>query len=108
MNIYLKHKLQLLLTLSVIYVNRKYYEVGFKTLFNCSPNMDSLIAIGSCAALVYGIFAIFRIGYGLGHNDLNIVNQYSKDLYFESEAMILALIIFGKMLETRAKGRLLR
>ena len=97
--------IQLLLTLPVIYVNRKYYEVGFKTLFHGSPNMDSLIAIGSSAALVYGIFAIFRIGYGLGHNDLNIVNQYSKDLYFESAAMILALITFGKMLETRAKGR---
>ena len=65
--------IQLLLTLPVVYVNRKYYEVGFKTLFHGSPNMDSLIAIGSSAALVYGIFAIFRIGYGLGHNDLNIV-----------------------------------
>ena len=97
--------IQLLLTLPVVYVNRKYYEVGFKTLFHGSPNMDSLIAIGSSAALVYGIFAIFRIGYGLGHNDINIVNQYSKDLYFESAAMILALITFGKMLETRAKGK---
>ena len=97
--------IQLLLTIPIIYVNRKYYEVGFKTLFHGSPNMDSLIAIGSSAALVYGIFAIFRIGYGLGHNDLSIVNQYSKDLYFESAAMILALITFGKMLETRAKGR---
>ena len=97
--------IQLLLTLPVVYVNRKYYNVGFKTLFHGSPNMDSLIAIGSSAALVYGIFAIFRIGYGLGHNDLNIVSQYSKDLYFESAAMILALITFGKLLETRAKGR---
>ena len=97
--------IQLLLTLPVIYVNRKYYQVGFKTLFHGAPNMDSLIAMGSAAALVYGIFAIFRIGYGLGHNDLNIVSQYSKDLYFESAAMILALITFGKLLETRAKGR---
>jgi Cu+-exporting ATPase len=60
--------------------------------------MDSLIAMGSAAALVYGIFAIFRIGYGLGHNDLNIVTRYSKDLYFESAAMILALITLGKLL----------
>ena len=57
---------QLLLTLPVVYVNRKYYEVGFKTLLRGSPNMDSLIAIGSTAALVYGVFAIYRIGYGLG------------------------------------------
>lgn len=97
--------IQLLLTLPVIYVNRKYYQVGFKTLFHGSPNMDSLIAMGSAAALVYGIFAIFRIGYGLGHNDLDLVSKYLKDLYFESAAMILALITFGKLLETRAKGR---
>ncbi len=97
--------LQLILTLPVVYVNRKYYEVGFKTLFRGTPNMDSLVAIGSGAALVYGIFAIFRIGYGLGHNDLNLVNQYANDLYFEAAAMILALITLGKFLETRAKGR---
>ncbi len=97
--------IQLIFTLPIVYVSRKYYRVGFKTLFHGAPNMDSLIAIGSGAALVYGVFAIFRIGYGLGHNDLNIVHQYSKDLYFESAAMILALITFGKLLETRAKGR---
>ena len=60
---------QFLLTLPIIYVNRKYYQTGFKTLFHLSPNMDSLIAIGSGAALVYGIFAKYRIGYGLGHGD---------------------------------------
>lgn len=97
--------IQLLLTIPVVYVNRKYYQVGFKTLFHGRPNMDSLIAIGSGAALTYGIFAIFKIGYGLGHNNLDMVNQYSMDLYFESAAMILALITFGKFLETRAKGR---
>lgn len=97
--------IQLLLTIPVVYVNRKYYRVGFKTLFHGRPNMDSLIAIGSGAALTYGIFAIFKIGYGLGHNNLDMVNQYSMDLYFESAAMILALITFGKFLETRAKGR---
>lgn len=97
--------MQLLLTLPIVYVNRKYYQIGFKTLFQGSPNMDSLIAIGSGAALVYGIFAIFRIGYGLGHNDFGIVAQYADDLYFESAAMILALITFGKLLEIKAKGR---
>ena len=97
--------IQLLLTIPVVYVNRKYYQVGFKTLFHGRPNMDSLIAIGSGAALIYGIFAIFKIGYGLGHNNLDMVNQYSMDLYFESAAMILALITMGKFLEARAKGR---
>ena len=66
--------------------------------------MDTLIAIGSGAALVYGVFAIFRIGYGLGHGDMDIVNQYTHDLYFESAAMILALITLGKF-QTRSKAR---
>jgi Cu+-exporting ATPase len=97
--------IQLLLTLPVVYVNRKYYQVGFKTLFRASPNMDSLIAIGSTAAIVYGVFAIFKIGYGLGHNEPDVVSQYSMDLYFESAATILALITLGKFLETRSKGK---
>ncbi|MGC4019934.1 MAG: heavy metal translocating P-type ATPase [Muricomes sp.] len=97
--------IQLLLTIPIVYVNRKYYYVGFKALFHGTPNMDSLIAIGSSAALIYGIFAIFRIGYGLGHNDMGIVHQYLEDLYFESAATILALITLGKLLETKAKGR---
>lgn len=96
---------QLLLTLPVVYINRRYYEVGFKTLFKGAPNMDSLIAIGSSAALIYGIFAIYRIGYGLGHGDMALVSQYSMNLYFESAAMILALITLGKYLEARSKGK---
>lgn len=96
---------QFLLTLPIIYVNRKYYQTGFKTLFHLSPNMDSLIAIGSGAALVYGIFAIYRIGYGLGHGDAALVGRYASDLYFESAGMILALITVGKYLETRSKGK---
>ena len=96
---------QLLLTLPIIYVNRKYYQTGFKTLFHGSPNMDSLIAVGSGAALVYGIFAIYRIGYGLGHGDAALVTRYASDLYFESSGMILALITVGKYLETRSKGK---
>ncbi len=96
---------QFLLTLPIIYVNRKYYQTGFKTLFHLSPNMDSLIAIGSSAALVYGIFAIYRIGYGLGHGNEELVSRYASDLYFESAGMILALITVGKYLETRSKGK---
>lgn len=96
---------QFLLTLPIIYVNRKYYSVGFKTLFHGSPNMDSLIALGSGAALVYGIFAIYRIGHGLGNMDMDMVMRYTHDLYFESAAMILALITFGKYLEARSKGK---
>lgn len=96
---------QFLLTLPIIYVNRKYYQTGFNTLFHLSPNMDSLIAIGSGAALVYGVFAIYRIGYGLGHGDEAVVARYASDLYFESAGMILALITVGKYLETRSKGK---
>lgn len=96
---------QFLLTLPIIYVNRKYYQTGFKTLFHFSPNMDSLIAIGSGAALVYGVFAIYRIGYGLGHGEEALVSRYASDLYFESAGMILALITVGKYLETRSKGK---
>ncbi|NMB30616.1 MAG: heavy metal translocating P-type ATPase, partial [Clostridiales bacterium] len=97
--------MQFLLTIPVILVNRNYYIGGFKSLFRGAPNMDSLIAIGSGAALAYGVFAIFRIGYGLGIGDVSIVNSYSSDLYFESAAMILALITLGKFLETRSKGK---
>lgn len=96
---------QFLLTLPIIYVNRKYYQTGFKTLFHLSPNMDSLIAIGSGAALLYGVFAIYRIGYGLGHGDEALVARYASDLYFESAGMILALITVGKYMETRSKGK---
>ena len=96
---------QFLLTLPVVYLNRKYYQVGFKTLFKGAPNMDSLIAIGSAAAMIYGVFALYQIGYGLGHGDMGLVSQYSMDLYFESAAMILTLITLGKFLETRSKGK---
>lgn len=96
---------QLLLTLPIVYVNRKYFRVGFKTLFHGSPNMDSLIAIGSAAAIIYGFFAIYRIGYGLGHGNEEIVKHYLHDLYFESAATILALITLGKYLEARSKGK---
>lgn len=96
---------QFLLALPVMITNKKYYTVGFKTLFKGSPNMDSLIAIGTTAAVGYGVFAIYKIGYGLGHMDMEMVMKYSMDLYFESAAIILALITLGKFLEARAKGR---
>lgn len=96
---------QFLLALPVMIINKKYYIVGFKTLFKGSPNMDSLIAIGTTAAIGYGVFAIYKIGYGLGHMDMEMVMQYSMDLYFESAGVILALITLGKFLEARAKGK---
>ncbi|MEL4861134.1 heavy metal translocating P-type ATPase [Pseudoflavonifractor phocaeensis] len=96
---------QFLLLLPIMYVNDKYYKVGFKTLAHRSPNMDSLIALGSAAAVIYGVAAIFEIGWGLGHGDLARVERWSMDLYFESAGMILALITLGKYLETRSKGK---
>ena len=96
---------QFLLTLPIMYLNDKYYKVGFKTLFHGAPNMDSLIAVGSIAAVIYGVFAIFQIGWGLGHGDMELVARYHMDLYFESAGMILTLITLGKFLETRSKGK---
>ncbi|MDO4679349.1 MAG: heavy metal translocating P-type ATPase, partial [Eubacteriales bacterium] len=96
---------QFLLCLPIIFVNRKYYIKGFQTLYHLAPNMDSLIAIGSTASLVYGIVAIYRMSYGLGSGDMELVHRYYHDLYFESAAMILALITVGKYLEARSKGK---
>ena len=97
--------IQFLLVLPIMYINDKYYRVGFKTLLHGAPNMDSLIAVGSSAAVIYGIAAIFQIGYGLGHGDMARVEHWSMDLYFESAGMILTLITLGKYLETRSKGK---
>ncbi|WP_313902371.1 heavy metal translocating P-type ATPase [Aliarcobacter butzleri] len=94
---------QFLLALPIVFINIKYYKVGFKTLYKGSPNMDSLIAIGTSAAMIYGVFSIYKIGYGLGNNDIDMVMQYSHDLYFESAAIVLTLITLGKFLEARAK-----
>ena len=96
---------QFLLLLPILYVNRKFFSVGFKTLAHRSPNMDSLIALGSGAALVYGIFAMYRISYGLGYGDMAVVEHYAHDLYFESSGTILTLITVGKYLETKSKGK---
>ena len=96
---------QLLLCLPIALVNRHYFTGGFAALWHRSSNMDSLIGIGSAAALVYGVWAIYQIGFGLGHGDLHLVHEYSMDLYFESAGMILTLITVGKYLESRAKGK---
>ena len=97
--------LQLFLTLPPVYLNRVYYSRGLKALRNKAPNMDSLIAVGSLASLIYGVAALFRMAWAMGHGQWEIVEHYSKNLYFESAAMILTLITLGKFLETRAKGR---
>ncbi len=96
---------QFLLLLPILYMNRKFFAVGFKTLWRLSPNMDSLIALGASAAIGYGIFAMYRISYGLGHGNMALVKQYSHDLYFESAGMILTLITVGKYLESRSKKK---
>ena len=96
---------QFLLLLPILITNQKYFKNGFKTLWHRSPNMDSLIAIGAGAAILYGIFAIYRIGYAMGHGDMMVVHQYAHDLYFESAGTILTLITIGKYLETKSKGK---
>ena len=94
---------QLVLTIPVIFINRHFFQTGLKALWHRAPNMDSLVAIGSGASLVYGLFAMFRLAYGFGHGDLELVHQYAHALYFESAAMILTLVTVGKYLEAKSK-----
>lgn len=94
-----------LLTLPTMFAGRAYFRNGLKNLIHLSPNMDSLIAIGSGAAFLYGIFAIYKISWGFGHGDMATVHKFSMDLYFESAAVILTLITLGKFFEARAKNR---
>ena len=89
----------------ILYVNQNYCRNGFKNLWYRRPNMDSLIAIGSTAAVIYGIFALYKIGYGLGYQQLQIVDQYVMDLYFESAGTILTLITLGKDMESKSKKK---
>ena len=96
---------QLLLTVPVMIINRHFYQSGFKALVKKAPNMDSLVAIGSAAAFVYGVFSMYRMAYGFGHGDMDLVHQYGHELYFESCAMILTLITVGKYLEARSKAK---
>ena len=97
--------LQFFLTLPVVLLNSGYFTKGLRALWNRAPNMDSLIAVGSGAALVYGIAALFVMAGAMGAGNMEIVQKYSKNLYFESAAMILTLITLGKFLESRAKGK---
>ncbi len=96
---------QFLLTLPIALVNYKYFTGGFRSLAHAVPNMDSLIALGATAAIAYGVFAMYRIGWGLGHGEIDVVTQYMHELYFESAATILTLITLGKTLEAISKGR---
>ena len=96
---------QFLLVLPIMYLNRRFYIVGFRTLWQGAPNMDTLVGMGSMASALFGAFAIFRIGWGLGHGDMELVRSYSQNLYFESAGMIVTLITVGKYLEARAKGQ---
>ncbi|MCI6607939.1 MAG: heavy metal translocating P-type ATPase [Mitsuokella jalaludinii] len=96
---------QFLLVLPIMYLNRRYYIAGFRNLFRGAPNMDSLVGMGSMAAALFGAFTIFRMGWGFGHGDMALVQEYSTNLYFESAGMIVTLITVGKYLEARAKGQ---
>ncbi len=96
---------QLFLTLPILYLNRKYFSVGFKALWNRSPNMDTLIALGSTAAFCYSVIAIYAMGYYMGHGDMAAAHSYGMEFYFESSGMILTLITVGKYMETRSKGK---
>lgn len=95
---------QLLLITPILILNRKYFINGFRNLFHGAPNMDSLVGLGSAASAMFGVFAIFRIGYGLGHGDIALVQEYSQNLYFDSAGTIVTLITVGKYLEAKAKG----
>lgn len=94
-----------LLALPVALINSKYFTHGIRALINRSPDMDSLIALGSGASFAYGIYALYKIGFGLGHGDLAMAMQFSHDLYFEGAGTILTLITLGKYFEARAKGK---
>lgn len=98
--------IQFWLTIPVIFVNFKYYRVGIKTLFSGSPNIDSLIALGSGAATVFGMYAVYRMTLALGIGDMKTLKHFAGNLYFESSAMILTLITLGKFFEARAKGKI--
>ncbi|MDD7592848.1 MAG: heavy metal translocating P-type ATPase [Peptoniphilaceae bacterium] len=96
---------QLLLVTPIVFANRNYFVHGMKSLVHGSPNMDALIAVGSGAAVLYGIFALFRINYGMGFGHPELVMTYRHDLYFEGAGTILTLITVGKYLEVRSKIR---
>ena len=97
--------LQMLLTIAVMVINQKFFISGFKGLIHRAPNMDTLVALGSGASFVYSTYALFAMTDAQMHGDMDAVMSYMHDFYFESAAMILALITVGKMLEARSKGK---
>ena len=97
--------MQFLLVLPIVFINRNFFIIGFKQLFKCSPNMDTLIALGSSAAFIYGIYAIFKIGQVLAMGQMNLVHDFTSNVYFESAGTILSLITLGKYFETKAKRK---
>ncbi len=104
-NILVNTLTQLILTIPVLIINKKFFTSGFKALLHKAPNMDSLVAIGSSASFIYGLISFYFMCYGAGHNDINLVHKYSHELYFESAAMILTLVTVGKYLETKSKAK---
>ena len=96
---------QLVLTLPVVYINRAFFLSGVKGLVSRAPGMDALVSLGAGAAVLYGLFAMGQIAWGLHTGDMDRVMEYRHDLYFESAAMILTLITVGKLLEAYSKGR---
>lgn len=93
------------LLIPILCVNFKFFRIGFRALIHASPNMDSLIALGSGASTLYGMYALFQMAFYAGHGNLEQVHGYAMNLYFESAAMILTLITLGKYFEARAKGK---
>ncbi len=96
---------QFLLLLPIVIAEYRYFKVGFKNLIHGSPNMDSLIAVGSGAAILYGLYAMYKIAFALGHGNTDVAHIFMMDMYFESAGMILTLITLGKTLEARAKRK---
>ncbi len=97
--------IQMFIALPIFIINKKYFTHGFRSLIKRAPNMDSLIALGSSAAFIYGLFAISRISYGISTGDFSLVTKYSHDIYFESGATILTLVTLGKYFEAKSKSR---
>ena len=104
-NILVNTLTQLLLTVPVLIINKKFFISGFKALKHKAPNMDSLVALGSSASFIYGLISFYFMCYGAGHSDFTLVHKYSHELYFESAAMILTLVTVGKYLETKSKAK---
>lgn len=97
--------LQMLLTIAIMVINQKFFVSGYKSLWRRSPNMDTLVALGASAAFGYSVYALFAMTEAQIHMDMEKIMSYMHEFYFESAAMILALITVGKMLEARSKGK---